>query len=94
MDRRCNTTSPVSCLTEGSTASPSLATTRPRSFSELYGALEVCRAHDLTIRVTGRDELGLMLRLAGFKVEAVYGGFEGEAFTARSDHLIMLARPL
>lgn len=50
------------------------------------------RAHDLTIRVTGRDELGLMLRLAGFEVEAVYGGFEGEAFTAHSDHLIVLAR--
>ena len=39
-----------------------------------------------------RDELGLVLRLAGFEVEAVYGGFEGEAFTAESDHLIVLAR--
>ena len=56
------------------------------------GALEGRRAHDLTIRVTWRDELGLMLRLAGFEVEAVYGGFEGEAFTAESDHLIVLAR--
>jgi SAM-dependent methyltransferase len=65
-----------------------------RLFYELYVVLEVRRAHDLTIRVTGCDELGLMLRLAGFEVEAVYGGFEGEAFTARSDHLIMLARPL
>jgi hypothetical protein len=33
-----------------------------------------------------------MLRLAGFEVEAVYGGFEGEAFSAESDHLIVLAR--
>jgi SAM-dependent methyltransferase len=56
------------------------------------GALKERRAHDLTIRVTGRDELGLMLRLAGFEVEAVYGGFEGEPFAAASDHLIVLAR--
>jgi SAM-dependent methyltransferase len=66
-----------------------------RLFYELYGAsgvLEERRAHDLTIRVTWHDELGLMLRLAGFEVETVYGGFEGEAFTAESDHLIVLAR--
>jgi SAM-dependent methyltransferase len=66
-----------------------------RLFYELYGAsgeLENRRAHDLTIRVTGCDELGLMLRLAGFEVEAVYGGFEGEPFSAESDHLIVLAR--
>jgi len=70
---------------------------RMRLFYELYGAsgeLEERRAHDLTIRVTGRDELGLMLRLAGFEVEAVYGGFEGEPFTAGSDHLITLTRSL
>ncbi len=66
-----------------------------RLFYELYGAsgeLEQKRAHDLAIRVTGRDELALMLRLAGLEVEAVYGGFEGEPFTAGSDHLIVLAR--
>jgi SAM-dependent methyltransferase len=66
-----------------------------RLFYELYGAsgeLGSRRAHDLTIRVTGRDELGLMLRLAGFEVENVYGGFEGEAFTSGSDHLIFLSR--
>jgi|GEM_PF-69405 len=66
-----------------------------RLFYELYGEsgeLESRRAHDLTVRVTGRDELLLMLRLAGFEVEAVYGGFEGEPFTAASDHLIVLAR--
>ncbi len=66
-----------------------------RLFYELYGAsgeLRSRRAHDLTIRVTNRDELGLMLRLAGFEVEAVYGGFEGEPFAAGSDHLIVLAR--
>lgn len=64
---------------------------------ELYGSsgrLSERRVHDLTIRVTWRDELGLMLRLAGFEVEAVYGGFEGEAFESGSDHLVVLARSL
>jgi len=64
-------------------------------FYERYGVsgeLESKRAHDLDIRLTNRDELTLMLRLAGFEVEAVYGGFEGEPFVAASDHLIVLAR--
>ena len=66
-----------------------------RLFYELYGAsgaLEERRAHDLSIRIVGSGELELLLRLAGFEVEAVYGGFEGEPFTAESDHLIALAR--
>ena len=66
-----------------------------RLFYELYGGdgtLRSRRAHDLKIRVTNRDELILMLRLAGFEVEAVYGGFEGEPFTSESDHLIVTAR--
>jgi SAM-dependent methyltransferase len=66
-----------------------------RLFYERYdaaGTLETRRAHDLTIRIVHRDELELMLRLTGFEVEAVYGGFEGEPFTSTSDHLIMLAR--
>ncbi len=66
-----------------------------RLFYELYGQegeLENKRAHDLTIRIIGRGELELMLRLAGFEIESVYGGFEGEPFTAGSDHLIVLAR--
>lgn len=68
-----------------------------RLFYELYqssGTLEDKRAHGLTIRVVGRGELELMLRIAGFEVEAVYGGFEGEPFDAGSDHLIVLARPV
>jgi SAM-dependent methyltransferase len=67
---------------------------RMRLFYELYGAsgeLKDRRAHDLTIRVVGCAELEVMLRLAGFEVEAVYGGFEGEPFVAGSDHLIVLA---
>jgi SAM-dependent methyltransferase len=66
-----------------------------RLFYELYGRegeLENKLAHDLAIRLVGRGELELMLRLAGFEVEAIYGGFEGEPFTAGSDHLIVLAR--
>jgi SAM-dependent methyltransferase len=66
-----------------------------RLFYERYGAsgiLESRKAHDLTIRIVGRDELLLMLRLSGFEVEAVYGGFEGEPFTPASDHLVVLAR--
>jgi SAM-dependent methyltransferase len=66
-----------------------------RLFYEQYGAsgtLESRRAHDLTIRIVGLSELDLMLRLIGFEVEAVYGGFEGEPFNSTSDHLIVLAR--
>lgn len=64
-------------------------------FYETYGRqgnLESKRQHKLAIRVVGRSELELMLRLAGFEVEAIYGGFEGEPFTAGSDHLVALAR--
>ena len=60
--------------------------------SDRSGARKSSRAHDLEIRITTRDELLLMLRLAGFDVEAVYGGFDAEPFTADSDHLIVLAR--
>jgi SAM-dependent methyltransferase len=66
-----------------------------RLFYERYGAsgaLETRTAHDLTIRIAGRAELELMLRLSGFEVEAVYGGFEGEPFTSTSDHLVLLTR--
>lgn len=66
-----------------------------RLFYEMYdgdGALQSSREHDLKIRVTNRDELILMLRLTGFELEAVYGGFEGEPFSAESDHLVVLAR--
>ena len=74
---------------------PSSQLLQMRLFYEMYGAygeLESRRAHDLTIRATGRGELELMLRMAGFQVEAVSGGFEGEDFDAASDHIIVLAR--
>ncbi len=66
-----------------------------RLFYDLYdptGELKTRRAHDLAIRLLGRAELGLMLRLTGFETESVYGGFDGEPFAADSDHLIVLAR--
>lgn len=66
-----------------------------RLFYELYdpsGELESKQAHDLDIRVTNRGELELMLRMSGFEVGTVYGGFDGEPFTSVSDHLIVLAR--
>ena len=66
-----------------------------RLFYELYdreGRLQSKRSHELAIRVVWPGELELMLGLAGFEVEAMYGGFEGEPFTAESEHLIALAR--
>ena len=60
--------------------------------SDASGGQKSSRAHDLAIRTANRDELLLMLRLAGLGVEAVYGGFDAEPFTAESDHLIVLAR--
>lgn len=66
-----------------------------RLFYELHdasGGLRSQRAHDLAIRLAGRAELELILRLAGFETETVYGGFDGEPFTAGSDHLVVLAR--
>jgi SAM-dependent methyltransferase len=78
-----------------STYDPATQLMHMRLFYESYddaGKLETRRAHDLTIRITTRDELLLMLKLADFETENVYGGFEGEPFTAASDHLIVLAR--
>ena len=66
-----------------------------RLFYERYdpsGTLETRTAHDLVIRTTNRDELGLMLRLADFGVVATYGDFEGGTFNAASERLIVLAR--
>lgn len=66
-----------------------------RLFYELYGEsgiLESRRAHDLRIRIVGHAELELMLRLSGFEVESIHGGFEGEPFESGSDHLVVLAR--
>jgi 2-polyprenyl-3-methyl-5-hydroxy-6-metoxy-1,4-benzoquinol methylase len=68
-----------------------------RLFYELYDQewkLENKRMHELIIRIVGCGELELMLRAAGFEVEGIYGGFEGEPFTVESAYLITLTRPL
>jgi SAM-dependent methyltransferase len=66
-----------------------------RLFYERYdgsGSFENRMAQDLTIRTTNRDELLLMLRLAGFEAEEIYGDFEGGSFSSASDHILTLAR--
>ena len=78
-----------------STYDPATQLMHMRLFYESYDGsdtLQTRRAHDLTIRITTQDELLLMLKLANFEAEAIYGGFEGEPFTSTSDHLIVLAR--
>lgn len=44
-----------------------------------------------TLRFLWRNEVELMLRLAGFGVEAVWGDFEGTPYDSQSEHLILLA---
>ena len=44
-----------------------------------------------TLRYLWRNEAELMLRLAGFQVEAVWGDFEGTPYDSQSEHLILLA---
>jgi SAM-dependent methyltransferase len=66
-----------------------------RLFYERYdgsGSFENRMAQHLTIRIINRDELLLMLRLAGFEAEEIYGDFEGGPFSSASDNLIALAR--
>ena len=66
-----------------------------RLFYERYddsGSFENRMGHDLTIRIANRDELLLMLMLAGFEAEEIYGDFEGEPFSPASDNLLALAR--
>jgi SAM-dependent methyltransferase len=44
-----------------------------------------------TLRYLWRNEAELMLRAAGFEVEAVWGDFEGTPYDSQSEHLILLA---
>lgn len=44
------------------------------------------------LRFLWRGEAELMLQLAGFVVEEVWGDFEGSPYTGESEHLILLAR--
>jgi SAM-dependent methyltransferase len=45
-----------------------------------------------TLRFLWRGEAELMLQLAGFVVEEVWGDFDGAPYTSESEHLILLAR--
>ena len=66
-----------------------------RLFYERYdgsGSFANRMAQDLTIRITNRDELLLVLKLAGFEAEKIYGDFEGGPFSSASDNLVALAR--
>jgi SAM-dependent methyltransferase len=45
-----------------------------------------------TLRFLWRSEAELMMRLAGFAVEDVWGDFDGSDYSVASDHLILLAR--
>ena len=45
-----------------------------------------------TLRFLWRSEAELMLRLAGFLVEDVWGDFDGSPYLSESEHLILLAR--
>ena len=52
----------------------------------------VRRTHcPFTLRYLWRNEAELMLRLAGFQVETVWGDFEGTPYESQSEHLILLA---
>ena len=44
-----------------------------------------------TLRFLWRNEVELMLQLAGFTVEAIWGDFEGNPYGNFSEHLILLA---
>lgn len=74
---------------------PAAQLMRMQLFYEVYGAsgeLRGKRSHALQIRATARDELELMLRLTGYEIVAIHGGFDGEPFDAGSENLIVLAR--
>jgi SAM-dependent methyltransferase len=46
------------------------------------------------LRYLWRHEAELMLRQCGFVVEAVWGGFDDEPYTAESEYLVLLGRKL
>ena len=44
------------------------------------------------VRLYEQSKLEVMLNKAGFEVEKVYGGYEGENFSSESHHLILIVR--
>jgi ubiquinone/menaquinone biosynthesis C-methylase UbiE len=55
-----------------------------RAVSRIYG--------HLSLRHVSRQEMGQLLRLSGFEVEALYGGFRGEPFDDTSTEMVWVAR--
>lgn len=47
----------------------------------------------LAIRWFSRFELALLLRLAGWRVDELYGGYDLEPFTASSERIVVVAAP-
>jgi ubiquinone/menaquinone biosynthesis C-methylase UbiE len=46
----------------------------------------------MRLRYVSKEEMTLLLDNAEFEVEALYGGFGGESFTASSDEMVWLAK--
>jgi SAM-dependent methyltransferase len=46
----------------------------------------------MRLRYVSREEMQSLLQNAGFEVEALYGGFAGEPFTASSGEMVWLAK--
>lgn len=62
-------------------------------YEETGGDGLVRRAHcPFPLRFLWRNEAELMLRLSGFELDAVWGGFDGEPYEADSERLVLLAR--
>jgi len=55
-----------------------------RAMSRIYGHLR--------LRHVSRQEMEQLLRLSGFEVEALYGGFRGEPFDDTSTEMVWVAR--
>jgi ubiquinone/menaquinone biosynthesis C-methylase UbiE len=61
-------------------------------YEEIAADGSVRRTHcPFTLRFLWRNEAELMLQLAGFEVEAVWGDFEGTPYDSQSEHLVLLA---
>jgi SAM-dependent methyltransferase len=62
-------------------------------YEEILPAGQVRRTPcPFTLRFLWRSEAELMLQMAGFAVEAVWGDFDGQDYHGGSEHLILLAR--
>jgi ubiquinone/menaquinone biosynthesis C-methylase UbiE len=76
------------------TAEPSTQSHHVRIFYDLEGRDGTLKriTHPLTLRWTGRYEMELLLRLAGYGLENLYGGYDLEEYTDDSERMIFVAR--